>query len=67
MATYYNPAAAVNECRRKGLETPGEVYECAVGKAPASARDLWYREARRLVKSMPLGRAGRRRRRKGRR
>lgn len=63
MATYRNPAAAVNECRRKGLETPGELYECAIGIMPASAGTKWTREARRLVAS-ELGRAGRRQRRK---
>jgi hypothetical protein len=60
VATYRNPAAAIGECRRAGRgDSVGELYECAVGKAPNGARETWYREARRLASGAQLGRSRR--------
>lgn len=62
MAVYRNPASVMRLCRQKGLETPGELYECAVGNAPASASPLWYKVARRLASEPALDGARRKRR-----
>lgn len=73
--SYINPAGAVAQCKRAGKATPGELYECALGKLPyglyerRDVADRWAREAKRLALAQGgLGRSRRakRRRKKGR-
>lgn len=52
--TYKNPAAAVAECARRGAESPGEIYSCALRSMPKTRADAWAREAKRLSRAAAL-------------
>lgn len=48
--TYLNPAAAISECARRGADSPGELYACALRFKPGVRGEQWAANAKRLAR-----------------